>query len=122
MNVLDFRQNGFEERLTALESRAGVNDSDWDSDFCRVCGIDNQATHAPWCEERDGTPVAEADRFRIFALAMTAQLATMRNQVETINRWKIEEVETWTDVLHDRQIQHDKRLKALESKQSRNPA
>lgn len=50
------------------EPITAVLDSDfWDSDDCRLCGVNNQATHAPWCECRDGTPVSERDRMRIFA-------------------------------------------------------
>ena len=30
-------------------------------DHCSHCGADMQATHAPWCEERDGTPVDATD-------------------------------------------------------------
>ena len=30
-------------------------------DHCPNCGADSQATHAPWCEERDGTPVDATD-------------------------------------------------------------
>ncbi len=57
----DWWQSVLTELRYRLESEFTPFDDctdEWDSDFCRVCGIDNQATHAPWCEERDGTPVA----------------------------------------------------------------
>ena len=71
-----------EQRLEALETKTGGKfDSDyWDVDCCRVCGADKQATHAPWCEYRDGSPVAEIDRFRIFAESVLTRLEALETK------------------------------------------
>ena len=95
MNLLEWRQNGFDARLDALESRAelleqriegieakahGAFGGDWDADYCRVCGIHNQLTHAPWCEYRDGSPVAEIDRWRLFGDWVNARLTALETK------------------------------------------
>jgi len=37
-------------------------------DFCPICGVCKQFTHAPWCEFSDGTPVPEELRETVKAL------------------------------------------------------
>lgn len=67
------------------EPITAVLDSDfWDSDDCRLCGVNNQATHAPWCEYRDGTPVADIDRMRIFSDWANNQIATLRAEIQAL--------------------------------------
>lgn len=95
MDLMDWRFNGIEERLAAWERRAelleqriegieakahGAFNDDWDTDYCRVCGIHNQSTHAPWCEYRDGTPVAEIDRWRLFGDWVNERLTALETK------------------------------------------
>lgn len=81
LNVKELLLN-VDARLDALESKPGGEfDSDyWNADCCRVCGADKQATHAPWCEYRDGSPVAEIDRFRIFAESVLTRLDALESK------------------------------------------
>lgn len=58
----------------------GAFGDDWDTDYCRVCGIHNQSTHAPWCEYRDGTPVAEIDRWRLFGDWVNERLTALETK------------------------------------------
>ena len=104
MNLLDWRQNGFEQRLGDLEARLPIatgNDSaelaEWDSDYCRLCGINKQATHAPWCEYRDGSPVAEIDRMRIFSDTVNDRFDEHLAIVEK----RLAALEDWADIDFD---------------------
>ncbi len=47
-------------------------------------------------------------------LTMQKRIALLEKRLAELERWKLEEMEVWADVMHERQIQHDHRLAALE--------
>ena len=76
--IYELVQDVLEQRLEG-NAHGALGDA-WDADYCRVCGVDNQSTHAPWCEYRDGTPVADIDRWRLFGDWVNARLTALETK------------------------------------------
>lgn len=118
---------GLEKRLVAIHARlelletAGVG-TQRDNDSCRVCGANRQATHAPWCEYRDGSPVAESDRMRLFSDWTEKRIAD--NTADTVNHYEglISGLQNQLDADRAAIWKLQEQIDALQAKQPLNPA
>ncbi len=92
-----------ERKRAALAVRMNDLDlfGDTDPDLCPNCGVNSQATHAPWCEERDGTPVDATDPVYFAGKLAVAVVAAHSRQCLTQPDWWQAVLVSFHDMLAD---------------------
>ena len=76
-------------------------------DLCPNCGVNSQATHAPWCEERDGTPVDATDPVYFAGKLAVAVVAAHSRQCLTQPDWWQAVLVSFHDMLADTYLRED---------------
>ena len=80
---------------------------DTDPDNCPNCGVNSQATHAPWCEERDGTPVDATDPVYFAGKLAVAIVANHGGQCVKQPNWSQAVLVSLHDQLADTYLRED---------------